>query len=327
MRFTTQLHFSIAGAALAAALVMLTACNTSGLSKTPRATFSQLACLDVNGDNRINGADAADPSKVPDFNADDKHDERDAAFLQDVDIALDPARQPCDSSSSKRAPEYLVAHGYFKPSDVSCNDGDKPVLLVGIGGGVVNLREKDDAAGIRSIVDGLQKKYDDNDIATIGVIAGPAVVGATNVHTAMETWLTHAVQVYLDRFPCLRTVLVGHSHGGVTADVVGAHLEGEYGERIIAVVDVDRVDELYTGDLSSRPTRAPVLNIFETTDGRLHGDAYESPNAENVNANDITGPEHGEQGGAQKPVNHTTIDNSAGIRKLIADGVMKRSGL
>ena len=43
----------------------LVACNVTGLSQAPRATFSQLACLDVNGDHRLNGDDVADASRAP----------------------------------------------------------------------------------------------------------------------------------------------------------------------------------------------------------------------------------------------------------------------
>ncbi|TAK65165.1 MAG: hypothetical protein EPO22_05280, partial [Dehalococcoidia bacterium] len=47
---------TLALAASAAALVLAAACNTSGLSQQPRATFSKLACLDKNGDHRLNQA-------------------------------------------------------------------------------------------------------------------------------------------------------------------------------------------------------------------------------------------------------------------------------
>ena len=50
----------------------------------------------------------------------------------------------------------------------------------------------------------LQKAYDDRSVQTIGVVAGPAIAGAANVHSAMEEWMTHAVRVYLERFPCLK---------------------------------------------------------------------------------------------------------------------------
>ena len=142
--------------------IALAACNVSGLSNQPRATFSQLACLDANGDHRLNAADAADPSKVPDFNADFSHDAQDAAFLRGIDIPLDAVKQAeACKSGSKRAPEYLVAHGFLESSDVDCDSGKQAVLLVGVGGGVVNLRDREDAAGVRSMIDAQQKAWRD----------------------------------------------------------------------------------------------------------------------------------------------------------------------
>ncbi len=300
--------------------------NTSGLSKQPRATFSQLACLDTNGDDRITGDDA-DSGSVPDFNADFRRDERDKAFLRGLDLPLDPPRDraACDGVSGAE-PEYLVAHGYLESSDVSCDGGARPVLLVGVGGGVVNLRERDDAVGVRRVIDALQRAYDDRDVDTIGVIAGPAVAGAVNIHGAMEAWVAHAVRVYFERFPCLRAVLLGHSHGAVTVDVAAAALEeAGFGERIIVTVDLDRVEKLYVGNTSVRPTQAPVFSVYETSDAAFPGAPYDAPNVENWDATGEQGPEHGKDGGPLTPVRHTTIDDSAAVRERIVQEVLERS--
>lgn len=312
----------VAGAALAAGLI-LTACNVSGLSNQPRATFSQIACLDANGDHRLNDADAADVSKAPDFNADFRHDVRDAAFLRGIDIPLDAVRQgEACATTSKRAPEYLVAHGFLESSDVDCGAGKQAVLLVGVGGGAANLRNKDDAAGVRSMVDALQKAYDDRGVQTIGVIAGPAIAGAVNVHSAMEDWMTHVVRVYLDRFPCLRVLLLGHSHGAVTVDVVAARLESTYGARMIEVVDVDRVETLYIGDKASRPRTTRVFNIYETNDKVLPGAPYDAPNGANWDASNELAPGDGQDGGPSTKATHSTIDNSKPVRNAIVGEVM-----
>lgn len=300
------------------------ACNATGLSNSPRATFSRVACLDVNGDDRINGQDAADPSKLPDFNADDDRDAEDAAFVQDVDIALDPNANPC-AEDAPDEPEYAVAHGYFSPAEVACDEGDKPVLLVGIGGGVVNLKDKGSAAGIREVVDDLQGAYDDDGVGTLAVLAGPTLAGAANIHNGMEDWLTNVTRVYLNKYQCLRVVLIGHSHGAVTADVVAARLEDEYADRFVAVVDIDRVDELYIGDTQSRPDVVPVFNAYETNDPALSGAPYESPNVENWDASAEQGPSEGDEGGESAIVNHTTIDNSDAVLNRILDEVIERS--
>src|SRR5688572_17718026 len=120
-KYTWIAIIALSGLALAAA-----ACeNTSGLDEAPRATFAQLAYLDVNNDDRINGADGADPSLLSDFNADDDRDAEDAAFVEGIDIPLDPAFDTANcEGEGDDSPEYLVAHGYFSPSDVSCDDGE-----------------------------------------------------------------------------------------------------------------------------------------------------------------------------------------------------------
>ncbi len=311
---------------VAAICVVATACNDSGLSGQPRATFSQLACLDINHDHRLNDGDASDLTHVPDFNGDRKHDAQDAAFLRGIDIPLDAARedQSCREGSGD-GPEYLVAHGYLQPSNVSCDGGKKPVLLVGIGGGVVNVKDKNSAEGVRSMIDGLQTAYDRRNIDTIAVISGPLIAGGENIHSAMEDWMTHAVRVYLERYPCLRVVLLGHSHGAVTADVVASRLEGEYAGRFIEVVDVDRVSALYIGDTQSRPVRAHVFNVYETNGATLDGAPYDSPNAENWNANDEQAPKNGAAGQPLAPVDHVSIDNSKGVKDRVIADVMSHS--
>jgi hypothetical protein len=318
MKSHTRICYLLAAAGIAFAIM---ACDATGLSKTPRATFSQVACLDVNGDDRVNDQDAVDPSKLPDFNADDERDEQDAEFLRGVDIALQPGACGEDAPDE---PEYAVTHGYFSPAEVSCGEGDAPVLLLGIGGGDVNIKEKADAAGVRKTIDALQKAYDDEDVETLAVLAGPAVHGALNVHTAMEDWLTNAVGVYLERYPCLRVVIVGHSHGATTGDVVAARLEDAYGGRFVLVVDIDRVEELYSGDTQLRPDVAPVLNIY-TDDPIFGADPYESPNVENFDASGELAPEDGDRGGDLKPVNHTTVDNSESVRDRIVQEVLEGS--
>ena len=315
-------------AVLLLALAALTvACNTSGLSNQPRATFSELACLDKNGDHRLNELDAANLSAVPDFNGDRKHDANDAAFFKGIDIPLDPtAEADVCGKTSEIGPEYLVAHGYFEPANVSCEGGAQPVLLVGVGGGIKDLKEKSQAAGIRSIIDGLQKSYDARKIDTIAVIAGPAMVGAAQPNVAMEQWMTNAVRTYLDRYPCIRAVLVGHSHGGITVDVVAAALEGQYAARFIDIVELDRSEFAYSGDVQSKPQQAHVFSIFESNSDVLSGVPYlNAPNADVWDASHELGPEKGDKGGALKQVNHTTIDNSTAVKQRIIDDVMRRS--
>jgi hypothetical protein len=315
--------YTMSAVALLVVLAILAAaCNTSGLSSKPRGTFSKLACLDVNGDGRINDADAADPADLPDFDANGERNEDDAAFVRGVDILLNPiAKQTCERNEG--GPEYLVTHDYFASANVRCRAGDKAMLVVGVGGGVDDLKNKDQAAGLRDIVDEVVKAYEDRDYQTIAVIAGPAITDAVNATSGMEAWLTNATQVYLDRFPCANAVLIGFSWGGVSVDVVSARLEQQYAGRFAAVVRLDRIEQAYTGDLTSFPTTVPVLNVYQTNEAGLSGRAYDAPNVTNW---DASGELARGGDGKMAPVQHTTIDNAKGVRDGIVARVMELSG-
>jgi hypothetical protein len=319
-----------AGGAMAAMLAFVACGNDTGLDNAPRAKFAQLACLDIDGNHRLDAADAAAATELPDFNADGETDDFDRAFLAGVDIPLDPTRDisTCDDDGDGEAPEFLVAHERWSASNVSCEPGEQAVLLVGIGGGLVNLRDDQHAAGVRSIINELQQAYEERGIQTVGVLAGPHITGAADRHAAMEAWLANAVTVYIERFPCIEALLVGHSHGGVTIDVVASRLEAEFAPRFVGVVNVDRVEQLYTGDTTSRPAVVPVLNMFETNDPVLKGAPYNAPNAENFDMSGETAPDDGDAArGELTPVDHTTIDNADAVREVAVIWAMGRSGL
>src|SRR5205085_8431610 len=84
----------VAASTLLAILAALPACGSeTGLAKLPDATFAQLECYDTNGDHVLNGLDAADPAKLPDFDNNGKHDAADAAFFNGIDISLNAQTQ------------------------------------------------------------------------------------------------------------------------------------------------------------------------------------------------------------------------------------------
>lgn len=315
----------IALAACAFLPIVVVGCGGNA-SATSQGTVVAIECLDMNGDNRVNSADAADVAKLADLTHDGKHDLFDAAFLNGIDIPLDPKRDRSECKHvSGKAPEYMVADGYIDPASITCDNSAKPILVVGVGGGVVDVEKSGDAAGVRSIVDGLLKQYKDRGTPAMAIIAGPAVVAATSPNTAMEQWMTHAVQTWLDHFPCMRAVTLGHSWGAVTADVVTARLERQYAPRIIEDIDIDRTTDLYTGDTQSRPTRVHVFNIYESNSGVLNGSPYNSSNVENWDASNVQAPKNGDKGGPLTQVIHTTIDNSAAVKQRIVAEVGSRS--
>src|SRR5947207_3495482 len=190
-----------AASTLLASLAALVACGSeTGLAKLPDATFAQLECYDTNGDHVLNDLDAADPAKLPDFDNNGKHDADDAGFFKSIDIPLNAQTQneACTHTNKDWGPEYFVAHS-AKPASVDCSAaGPQPVLLYGAGGGVSNLKKRD-AAGVRSMLDGLQKAYSQRNVQTIAVVSGESIIAGQQPQVAMETWSTHAVQTYLER--------------------------------------------------------------------------------------------------------------------------------
>lgn len=284
---------------------------------------AHIPCLDLNGDNVVSSADGADASRLPDFNADGVKDELDAAFV-DIDLALDPARETGICDNGERPIDFLVSDREGTPA-VACDRSPQGVLIVAIGGAIPNLEKPDDAAGVRWIVNRLLDEFADRDVDTLSIVSGPAFVGtAGEIHGSMETWLVHAVGTLLDQYPCLHAVLIGHSHGAVTSDVVAARLEGAYGERILGSVSIDRIDDLYFGDTQSRPASTAVLNIHESNDQVVHGDPRNAPNVENWDASAELAPVDGEEGGERVPVSHSTIDNGDGVRDRIVDWILRR---
>jgi hypothetical protein len=56
--------------------------------------------------------------------------------------------------------------------------------------------------------------------ASVPVLSASAVFGADQPQTRNEEWIEHEVSNRLDDMPCLRAVMIGHSHGGVTVTSV-----------------------------------------------------------------------------------------------------------
>jgi hypothetical protein len=285
-------------------------------------------CLDTNQDLVLGPDDAGQPlqggaegdSEGIDFNADGAVDDADAAFL---DVGLRVAQGFDYSVCGDATVEYIVASDDVPA--IECDDGSKAMIVVAVGGGVVDLRTDDNAAGVRWMANALLDELEGRDYQTLTVVAGPGLPGIdAELNSGMETWVTHSVRTLLDQYPCAQAVMMGHSHGAITVEVAAARLEQEYGDRILLVVANDRIEDLYLGDTQSRPDTVPVFNIYETNDAEQSGGALEAPNVENWDASGEEAPKDGEEGGANEPVRHTTIDNSPGVRDRIIEEVMDR---
>lgn len=277
----------------------------------PDGQFIQMACLDTNSDQRLSAADGDALAGHPL-----------AAALGSVDIAL--ATPAADCADGGAEPELQVNAPTVAPA-FDCAAAQPPVLLIGVGGGAVNMRDETNAAGVRSLLSELQSAFTDIGVQTQAIAAAPDVHGATEPFPAMEELLAAIARANLDGYSCLRVVLTGHSYGGVSTTAVAAALERDgYGGRILVSVPVDRVTAFYDGDVDSLPQQSAVLNVYETTDATLPGAPIEQPNVENWDASGERGPKNGEKGGSSQPVNHTIIDNSQSVWDRVVAEVLER---
>ena len=303
----------------------------SGLSNAPRATFSQLACLDTTA-TALNGADAADLDDVPDFNADRERDDDDAAFL---DRRRDPAR-PGPVRRRVRRRCRRRARVPRRPrltsiaSDVSCGAASGRCCLSASAAASSTSRTPTMPPASATSSTTCSGEYDDADVQTIAVIAGPAIVGAQNGHGAMETGSRTPYRSTSSATRACEVVLVGHSHGAVTVDVIAARLEGEYADRFIAVVDLDRVEALYTGDTQRGRSQAPVFNVFETNDRVLSGAPYDGAECRELGrqrrrrASRRRGRRRAE---AREPHDHRQLEARQGADRRGSDGALRAVAL
>jgi hypothetical protein len=321
--------------AVLAAGSFITGCGSSDneqldhgkLSVNEAVAAVHVPCLDHNQDFVLAPDDVSQPLEGGgesegdnvDLNADGKVDDADAAFLGiDMHVVSDFDYGACGDAPI----EYLVSTNDVPA--ISCDDGAKALIVVAVGGGVVDLRDNTNAAGVRWMTNALLDELHSRDYQTVTIVSGPGISGLdADLNPAMEMWLTHSTQTMLDEYPCADAVLLGHSHGAITAEVVASRLEAAYGDRMLIVAAIDRVEELYAGDALSLPLSVQVFNVFETNDEN-RGAPHDAANFENWDATGETAPKDGEQGGPSEPVRHTTIDNSPGVRDRVIQEVLDR---
>lgn len=177
-----------------------------------------------------------------------------------------------------------------------------------------------ESLGLLDVVNELRRRAEARGIATTLVLATSAVFGAEQPQTSMEHWIAADTRMRLVAAPCLRAVLVGHSHGGATVTSVTANLDAAFGDRILAVL-IDRTTALYDRPASEMPAVTPILNFFQTNEG-WHGIALDVPNAANFDESGERAPvAPSDGGGGFALVSHKTLDDSPGVQRRIADAV------
>ena len=250
-----------------------------------------LACLDGNGDQVLDG--------------------RDRPELRDAVIPLRTAHG-CLPPRTRR--EWFASS-----RELRCDGDSAPALIVAVAGGGSDLLDTNEgvSAGLIDIVNGIRSRVVPAGVETGVVISTAAIKDADLPQSRMEEWLVAELREALLRTPCLRAVVIGHSHGAVVTTTVLARLEAAFGERLFGVL-LDRSLLYYDHAASELPAAAAMLNVFQKNEG-WHGEPLDTPNVTNVDASGEQAPK--EPRNAPAPlvaVAHSTLDDAAGVQEAIA---------
>ena len=270
-----------------------------GLAASRSGTATLISCLDTNGDGRLSAADGDD--------------------LSGISIPL-VAAQSCVNPADHRD---LYAGDASDAAGYACDAPNAPALIVAIGSAGTDLFDPSagESLGVLRTVNDLQARASAAGIATAPVLSAPAIFGADEPQTRMEQWLTRDITSRLEAMPCLRAVLIGHSHGGVTVTSVAAALDGTYAGRVFGVL-IDRTTALYDREAAEMPFAIPLLNVFQINEG-WHGSHIDQPNVTNVDDSAERAPvAPSDGGGGLALVSHKTLDDAPRVQQQIEDAVM-----
>lgn len=261
-----------------------------------------LSCLDVNRDRRLDAADGS--------------------FARGIDVRL--ADDAC-SGPGEHADWWTGA-----PDDeaaFNCTPPHQPVLIAAIGSAGSDLLQprEGESLGLLDIVNRVQARLAEQGAASEVILAPAALFGAAELpQTSMERWLTLRLRERMAAMPCLRVVLIGHSHGGVTVTSAAAALEASdaaTAPRILGVL-IDRTDALYDRHPTELPTRVILFNVYQLNEG-WHGVALGIPNAVESDESGAYAPvAQSDGGGGMARVGHKTLDDAPEVQQKVADGVL-----
>jgi pimeloyl-ACP methyl ester carboxylesterase len=205
----------------------------------------------------------------------------------------------------------------------NCASEQPPALVVAVGSAGSDLLDpsEGESLGVLALVNTLQRRATDAGIATAPVLTASAIFGAQPPQRSLEQFLARQVSARLDAVPCLRAVLVGHSHGGATVTAVSAALDAAYADRVFGVL-IDRTTALYDRPETEYPAQINLLNVFQLNEG-WHGIALNRPNVYDIDQSYEFAPKAlSDGGGGLVPVSHKTLDDSTGVQRIIADAVL-----
>jgi hypothetical protein len=273
----------------------------------------QVACLDFNGDRAVN-ADDADPSTLVDITGDGEVNDADVSLLRSVDFGLPNGRPECEGAEGAET-DWQVS----EPPELDCGAGDRGVLLLAIGGGAVDLKDPESAAGVRWMVEEIAS---DLDVPTQMASIAPSLGSTAEPQPYAEQWTAAFVSQRLREQPCLKVSMFGHSLGGSTATAVAADLEAQgFADQILLTGLIDRVTVGHSGS-QSIPQSSPVFNAWlPAPDRGVAGHEIEQANVENFSVEGLEAPEDGEEGGEMVPITHTNIDNSEDVLRELKNRI------
>lgn len=261
-----------------------------------------LSCLDVNGDARLNAGDGT--------------------FARGLDVPLgaDACAEPGDHADWwTGAPD--------DPSAYACAAPRAPALIVVAGSAGSDLLQprEGESLGLLDITNGVQERLAERGVASAVILSTAALFGAAELpQTNMERWIAVRLRERMAEMPCLRVVLIGHSHGGVTVTSVTAALEAEdpaNARRMLGVL-IDRTDALYDRRPEEMPQRTVLLNVYQVNEG-WHGGALNTANAIESDESAAFAPvAPSDGGGGMARVGHKTLDDAPEVQQRVVDSVL-----
>ncbi len=270
-----------------------------GLAASRHGIATLVSCLDTNGDGQIDGADddTLDGLHIP---------------LIDGKACLDPAHHR----------DFYVGDP-TRPDAYRCDEPSPPVLIVAIGSALTDLYDTTfgESLGVLDIVNALQMRASAAGITSTPILSDSAISSADEPQTRMEEWLTHDLEHRMNDLPCLRVVLIGHSHGGVAVTSIAAALEDRFPGRMFGAL-IDRTIALYDRGADEFPVTVPLLNLFQLNEG-WHGTAIDLANVTNIDESGERAPvAPTDGGGGLALVSHKTLDDAVAVQRLVVDAAI-----
>jgi hypothetical protein len=271
----------------------------AGLAQSQEGEPLLLSCDDADGDGALTGADGP--------------------LFDNVLIALEPG-EAC--AAPGRSADFYSGNP-TEANAYNCLSEQPPALIVAIGSAGSDMLDpsEGESMGVLALVNTLQDRATNAGIATSPILSAAAIFGAEPPQGSLERFLAATISRRLEEIPCLRAIVIGHSHGGATVTAVTAALDEAYPTRVFGVL-IDRTTSLYDRAETEYPSQIKLLNVYQLNEG-WHGIPLNRPNVYDIDQSYEQAPRAlSDGGGGLALVSHKTLDDSEGVQRIIADAVM-----